>query len=191
GGVVAFFSILGWLPRGWLKLALARARASLALLAAAASHPAASSRFGLLLAGTVTGCLLAVRALGVPRGNWVVVSTLLVLRPEAGGTRRRALERLEGTLLGCVLAGGLIVLLHSVVLADVLIFLLLVGYFRLPPGSPWALAFFTPAVVLGVGLLEPGHWQWALNRALDVVAGTLVALAVGLLFGAREPPRAL
>ncbi len=137
------------------EVALARARASLALLAAAASHPAEGSRFGLLLAGTVTGCLLAVRALGVPRGNWVVVSTLLVLRPEAGGTRRRALERLEGTLLGCALAGGLLILLHSVVLTDLLIFLLLVGYFRLPPGSPWALAFFTPALVLGVGRSSP------------------------------------
>ena len=43
----------------------------------------------------------------------------------------------------------------------------------------------TPAVVLGISLLEPGNWHWAANRAVDVIAGTVVAVVVGFLLGGR------
>jgi uncharacterized membrane protein YccC len=52
----------------------------------------------------------------------------------------------------------------------------------------WSLTFFTPALVLGISLLEPGNWHWAANRAVDVAAGTLVALGAGLLSGRLTPP---
>ena len=160
-------------------------------LAASAASPLAASRFGVVLAATVTGCLLAVRALHIPRGNWVVVSVLVVLRPEASATRRRGVQRLGGTLAGCALAAALVFLVRSVALSQVLIFLLLVAYFRLlPVAYGWSLAFLTPAIVLGLALLEPGNWHWAANRALDVVAGTLVALLIGLLLQRAAPPQA-
>ncbi|MGO9830955.1 MAG: FUSC family protein [Myxococcaceae bacterium] len=189
GCAVACLLVLDTFPAAWFRLAFRRTATGLAFLAAAARSPAAAGRFGLLLAGTVTGCLLAVRLLGVPRGSWVVVSVLLVLRPESGTTRRRGLERLLGTLVGCLLAAALVFLVRPVALVDVLIFLLMAGYFRLQPRAyGWSLAFLTPAIVLGVGLLEPGNWHWAENRGLDVVAGTLVALGVGWLLGVKPAP---
>ncbi|MGO8968029.1 MAG: FUSC family protein [Myxococcaceae bacterium] len=189
GSAVACLVVLDTFPAGWLPLALRRAAAALRFLAAAATAPAAAGRFGLLLAGTVTGCLLVVRLLGVPRGSWVVVSVLLVLRPETATTRRRGLERLQGTLVGCLLAAALVFLVRPVALVDALIFLLMVGYFRLQPQAyGWSLAFLTPAIVLSVGLLEPGNWHWAERRGLDVAAGTLVALGVGWLLGAKPAP---
>ncbi len=189
GGTVAHLLLLDALPAGWIRRAAQRTVAGLRFLAASVASPAAAARFGLVLAAAVTGCLLAVRALEVRRGNWVVVSVLMVLRPELATTRRRGVERLAGTLVGCALAAALVFLVHSVVLTEMLILLLLVGYFRLQPEAyGWSLAFLTPAIVLGVGLLEPGNWHWATSRALDVAAGTLVALLVAVLLQRAAPP---
>ncbi len=189
GGTVAHLLLLDAWPAGWLRRAAQRTAAGVRFLTTSASSPAAAGRFGLVLAATVTGCLLAVRALEVRHGNWVVVSVLMVLRPGFATTQRRGLERLAGTLLGCTLAAALVFLSRSVVLTEVLIFLLLVGYFRLHPVAyGWSLAFLTPAIVLGVSLLEPGNWHFAASRAVDVVAGTLVALLVGILLERVAPP---
>lgn len=182
GGVVAaVFVLAGW-PRGWLRLSARRTRVGLRFLWRSMFSRRADGRFGFVLASTVSVCLFAVRALHLPRGHWVVVSVLVVLRPEPAVTQRRGLERLLGTLLGCALAAALVFLVRSPGLADACIFLLLVGFFRLQPVAyGWSLAFFTPAVVLGISLLEPGNWHWAANRAVDVAAGSLVALGVGFL----------
>jgi uncharacterized membrane protein YccC len=182
GGVVAGLFVVGAWPPGWLRVAARRTRVGLRFLWRSMVSRRADARFGFVLASTVSVCLFAVRALDLPRGPWVVVSVLVVLRPEPAVTQRRGLERLWGTLLGCALAAALVFLVRSPELADVCIFLLMVGFFRLQPVAyGWSLAFFTPAVVLGISLLEPGNWHWAANRAVDVAAGSLVALGVGFL----------
>jgi hypothetical protein len=190
GGLVTQLLVLGSYPKGWLGLSSRRAKDGFRFLWHSMSTDEGSVRFGFVLAATVSVCLFVVRALDLPRGHWVVVSVLVVLRPEATVTRRRGLERVAGTLFGCLLAVGLVSLVRTPLLADALLFLLMVGFFRLQRVAyGWSLAFFTPAMVLGISLLEPGNWHWAANRAVDVVAGTLVALVVGLLLGAR-PKRA-
>jgi uncharacterized membrane protein YccC len=182
GGLVAEVLVLDGYPRGWARLAVRRTQAGLRFLRRALTSPAEEVRFGFVLAATVSLCLFVVRALDLPRGQWVVVSVLMVLRPEHAVTRRRGLERVLGTLLGCLLAAALVFVVRSPWLADVFIFLLMVAFFRLQPSAyGWSLAFFTPAVVLGISLLEPGNWHWAANRAVDVAAGSLVALGAGFL----------
>ena len=182
GGVLAAGFLLSGYPRGWGRLVGKEARAALHFLRRAMLSPGADLRFGVVLASTVSACLFIVRALDLPRGHWVVVSVLVVLRPERVATHRRGMERVLGTLLGCLFGAGLVFALRSPWLADLCIFLLMVGFFRLQPQAyGWSLAFFTPAVVLGISLLEPGNWHWATNRAVDVAAGSLVALAVGFL----------
>ncbi len=190
GGAVAAACVLASFPRDWLGLAARRLSAGMHFLWRALLHPGAEVRFGLVLACTVSACLWAVRALDVPRGTWVVVSVLVVLRPDHAVTRRRGLERLWGTLLGCILAAALVFLVRWPWVADGLIFVLMVGFFRLQAAAyGWSLAFFTPALVLGISLLEPGNWHWAANRAVDVVAGSLVALVVGSLLGGSLRPQ--
>jgi Fusaric acid resistance protein-like len=187
GGTVGGVLVLWAYPRGWLRLAVHRAQEGLRFLWGALLAPGTDVRFGVVLAATVSVCLLLVRALDVPRGSWVVVSVLVVLRPEPAITRRRGLQRVAGTLWGCALAVVLVYFVRAPLLADVLLFLLMVAFFRLQPVAyGWSLAFFTPAVVLGISLLEPGNWHWAANRAVDVALGTLVALGVGFLVGGRQ-----
>ena len=182
GGLVALACVLARFPKGWLRLAVRRLSTAVHLLGRAFGSSEVEVLFGLVLAFTVAACLWVVRALDLPRGSWVVVSVLVVLRPDHAVTQRRGLERVWGTLLGCLLAAALVSVVRSPWLADGLIFLLLVGFFRLQAVAyGWSLAFFTPAVVLGISLLEPGNWHWAANRAVDVAAGSLVATGVAFL----------
>jgi hypothetical protein len=182
GGLVALACVLARFPKGWLRLAVRRLSTAVHLLGRAFGSSEVEVRFGLVLAFTVAACLWVVRALDLPRGSWVVVSVLVVLRPDHAVTQRRGLERVWGTLLGCLLAAALVSVVRSPWLADGLIFLLMVGFFRLQAVAyGWSLAFFTPAVVLGISLLEPGNWHWAANRAVDVAAGSLVATGVAFL----------
>jgi hypothetical protein len=186
GGALAAASILSAYPKGWLSLAVRRTRDGARFLCREVRSGEGDARFGLVLASTVSVCLLVVRALDLPRGHWVVVTVLVVLRPEVAVTQRRGLERVVGTLLGGALAVGLVFVVRWPWLADVLIFLLMVGFFRCQPVAyGWSLAFFTPAIVLGISLLEPGNWHWAANRAVDVAAGSLVALGAGFLLRGR------
>ena len=188
---MALACVLAVFPKGWLRLAGRRLSAGVHLLWRALRSPDVEVRFGLVLACTVSACLWVVRALDLPRGSWVVVSVLVVLRPDHAVTRRRGLERVWGTLLGCLLAAALVSVVRSPWLADGLIFLLMVGFFRLQAVAyGWSLAFFTPAVVLGISLLEPGNWHWAANRAVDVAAGSIVATGVAFLLrgSLRRPP---
>jgi hypothetical protein len=190
GGAVAGVFLVAGYPKGWLRLAARRTRAGAQFLWRATRSTEGDMRFGLALAATVSACLFVVRALDLPRGYWVVVSVLVVFRPEQAATRRRGLDRLYGTLLGCALAIGLVFLVRAPWLADVMLFLLMVGFFRLlPVAYGWSLAFFTPALVLGISLLEPGNWHWAANRAVDVAAGSLVALGAGALLRGRPGRR--
>jgi hypothetical protein len=189
GGALAAAFILASYPRGWLPLAAQRLSTGMHFLWRALRSPLREVRFGLVLAFTVAVCLLVVRELDLPRGTWVVVSVLVVLRPDHALTRRRGLQRLWGTLLGCLLAAALVLVVRSPWQADGLIFVLLVGFFRLQAVAyGWSLAFFTPAIVLGISLLEPGNWHWAANRAVDVAAGSLVALLVGYLLRGTQRP---
>jgi hypothetical protein len=186
GGALAVASVLLAYPKGWLHLALVRTREGARFLWRALRSGVGDVRFGLVLAATVSACLLVVRVLDLPRGAWVVVTVLVVLRPEREVTRRRGLERVLGTILGGALAVALVFLVRWPWLADVLIFVLMVGFFRCQPVAyGWSLAFFTPAIVLSISLLEPGNWHWAANRAVDVAAGSLVALGAAFLLRGR------
>ena len=103
GGTVAVVLVVWAYPHGWPSLAVNRLRTGLHFLWDAVFSSEGDVRFGFVLAATVSVCLLVVRALELPRGYWVVVSVLVVLRPEAAVTRQRGFERVAGTLLGSAL----------------------------------------------------------------------------------------
>jgi hypothetical protein len=46
--------------------------------------------------------------INVPRGYWIAFTIMVVLQPDYGSTRQRALARIGGTVGGIVLAGGLL-----------------------------------------------------------------------------------
>ena len=69
-------------------------------------------RHALRLAVTVAIAATIDRAFDLPRGYWIPLTVLFVLRPDFGSTYTRGLQRYVGTALGVVLATVITAALH-------------------------------------------------------------------------------
>ncbi len=83
------------------RSALAILRANLSLSSIALRH---AIRCGACLAVAVVG----ERALAIPHGYWIPMTTAIVLKPDFAGTFSFGLQRVLGTMLGLVLTTGLV-----------------------------------------------------------------------------------
>ena len=115
--------------------------------------------------------------LQIPHGIWLPLTALVVSQPEFGGTLRRAIERILGTIGGAVVAAILLWQLKDNLLLDVAIVALGFGAFLLLRRR-YALAMvcITPMVILLLGLSEPDPWIDIRDRLIDTALGGALAL---------------
>lgn len=129
------------------------------------------------------------RQAGIPRGYWVSLTILVVLRPDFGATFQRSLMRVLGTLVGLVLAS----LLVHFVLGDstAALIVLLAGCFfgmRLAgQANMWLSSLFLAGVVVTLLALAgfPAH-STVLDRSVDTALGGAVALLAALFWPSWE-----
>lgn len=143
----------------------------------------------LLLRYTLRVTVLSVLAVAVyeifkiPRGYWIAFTIIVVLQPDYGATRRRAAERILGTVAGTLLGSALIWVrlplgLH-IGLAALTAFLF--AYF-LKRRYGWAVFFVTLMLVLITDAVTHVSLEFTVGRLLSNLAGGLVALGAALLF---------
>ncbi|MFH8927210.1 FUSC family protein [Streptomyces pristinaespiralis] len=150
---------------------------------------AARTAIGLGAARLVAG------SLDLTHGFWVLLAVLTLGRTTAGETWTAVRSALAGTLVGALAAG---VLLYGVghephAYAGLLAPAMLAA-FSLGPllGVAWAQGLFTLVVATAFAQLAPASWQLAEARIVDVLAGSVIGLACGLLAwpaGARREVR--
>jgi uncharacterized membrane protein YccC len=130
-----------------------RLRDPVAILRANLAPDSAVLRHAARVALLVAGSDLVVRLGGADRGYWVPLTVLVVLRPDFATTFQRSSMRVLGTIVGLLLATGLV---HWV------------------PGGPWYLVLLVSLFFFGLRLAGPG------NLALSAVgvAGLVVVLLV-------------
>ncbi len=138
---------------------------------------------GLQLAAAVLVAYAVSTLLGLPEHLWAVMTTLIVMRPNAGGTWDAGWDRARGTLFGA--AGGLAgVWLEQAGGPPLAILLVVVGGMAFTSAANSALrsAPVAALIILGAGHL-PGHsaLQVAALRVGQIGVGVTVAMAVALL----------
>jgi uncharacterized membrane protein YccC len=144
-------------------------------------------RLGTLLALSV----LLYKWLKIPHGYWLGLTLVVVMQPDYGSTRQRAAERVLGTLLGSVLASGLLFLKlpHIVFLAATALTAFLFALF-LKRRYDVAVVFLTVMVVLLTEIGGPTSWQLTLERiGCTLAGGGLALLAAHLFWPAWEKDR--
>ncbi len=141
-----------------------------------------------LRAGVAVGAAWFVARLFVPdHASWVVVTTLAVLQPYQGATLTRAIERVIGTVLGCLVAVAVTFLVHSPMGLALVMTPLSVAAVATRPRSYRLFTFFLTPVFVLLAERYPGDYQTALVRAGASVLGGAVALVAALLvFPASE-----
>jgi hypothetical protein len=121
--------------------------------------------------------------LDLSHGFWVLLTILTVLRASAAETRSALRPALVGTVLGSVVAAGLLVVgVSPEVYAVLLPVAMLVGFAAGPLLGPgWAQALFTLVIALVFAQVSPVDWRLAEARVVDVLVGAAVGLLIGLL----------
>ncbi|MFE1172963.1 FUSC family protein [Streptomyces sp. NPDC058773] len=133
---------------------------------------------GLAAARAIAGLL------DLQHGFWVLLATLTLTRTTSLETRSAVRQALAGTLVGAVLAGGMLALVHDrdTVYAVVLPVVMLVAFIAGPlRGLAWAQGGFTLVVATLFAQVSPVTWQLAPVRLVDVLVGSVIGLACGLV----------
>ncbi|MFF4696085.1 FUSC family protein [Streptomyces chattanoogensis] len=143
---------------------------------------------GLAAARAIAGLL------DLSHGFWVLLATLTLTRTTSLETRSVVRQALIGTLIGAVAAGVLLALVadrntvYAVVLPVVMFSAFTVGPLR---GQAWAQGGFTLVVATLFAQVAPVTWQLAPTRFADVLTGSLIGLACGVLAWPRGAGREL
>ncbi len=133
-------------------------------------------RFALRLsAAMMAGALIAVSLGWVAHGNWVLLTTAVIMRASYGWTRKRRDDRIVGTLIGCVIASVAVPLLGIVGLVVLLGFAVALtqGFVR----SNYRVASVGASVValIALHLSDPAVTAPVLTRLADTLIGAAIA----------------
>jgi uncharacterized membrane protein YccC len=137
-------------------------------------------RHAIRLAATAAIATAIGEALRLPRGFWAVVTVLVVLKPNFGGTIERVIQRIVGTIVG-----GVIAMLISIFWRDAGMLFFCVALLAFVSFSirSFGYGFFTlvitPLFMVLLDLANPGDWAVSLFRILDTLIGGMLALIGG------------
>ncbi len=125
----------------------------------------------------------AMKFFSLKHGYWLPLTTMVVLQPDFGSTRKKAFERLVGTLAGSILA-SLVLWLglpFPVLMAATAVTAFCFGYY-LRRNYAIAVVFITLFVVVLTESLGPATLELTVERFGDTFAGGLLALLAALVF---------
>ena len=140
-------------------------------------------RYILRLGALLMPSVLVHEWLGIPHGYWLGLTLIVVMQPDYGSTRQRAAERVLGTLLGSLLASGLLFLRlpHAWLLAAAAFNAFFFALF-LKRRYDVAVVFLTLMVVLLTEIGGPVDWRLTAERLACTLAGGGLALIAAHFF---------
>ena len=127
--------------------------------------------------------VVAMKLLQLPHGYWLPFTVVVVLQPDYGSTRQKAVQRVIGTLIGGALASVLLWLHPShmtVMFATAAMGFAFTFYLKRNYGV--AVVFITLFVVLLTEASGGFNLSFAVERMASTVAGGLFALVAALVF---------
>ncbi|WP_233881747.1 FUSC family protein [Paraburkholderia flagellata] len=123
------------------------------------------------------------RLLPLTNAYWIVMTSIIILKPGYSLTRQRNAQRIVGTLIGCIASIALILLVKQPLVLLVSMFAAMVMSYSLLLFNYTASVVFTSAyVLLMFHLLAPGSMRIIGERAIDTVVGCTIAIAASHLF---------
>ncbi|MFA6289302.1 MAG: FUSC family protein [Opitutaceae bacterium] len=123
------------------------------------------------------------RGFDIPRGYWIALTVIMVLQPDYGSTRKRAGQRILGTLAGSLLASAFLWVRMPLPLLDLLIGATVFG-FAYYQKQRYGIAVFciTLMLVLLTETSSAVHLDFTLDRLLCSLGGGVLALVGALIF---------
>jgi uncharacterized membrane protein YccC len=123
------------------------------------------------------------RILPLTNAYWIVMTTLIIMKPGYSLTKQRNTQRIVGTAIGCAVSIALIYTVHSPpILLAVMFASMVMSYSLLLFNYAASVVFTSSYVLLLFHLLAPGSLRIIGERAIDTVIGCALAIAASHLF---------
>jgi len=123
------------------------------------------------------------RLLPLTNAYWIVMTSIIILKPGYSLTRQRNAQRIVGTLIGCAASVAMILLVKDPLVLLVSMFAAMVMSYSLLLFNYTASVVFTSSyVLLMFHLLAPGSMRIIGERAIDTVVGCMIAIGASHLF---------
>lgn len=130
-----------------------------------------------VMVGYSIGALLEVN-----NSYWILLTIIVIMRPNYGLTKTRSKQRITGTLIGAAIAVGIVLLIQNPVFYAIIAFVTLILAFAMVQRNyKTSAVFITLSVVFIYALLQPNVLDVIQYRVLDTVIGAGLA-AAGNLF---------
>lgn len=127
------------------------------------------------------------KLLPVTNSYWIVLTTVIILKPGFSLTRQRNTQRIVGTIIGCAASVAFLFFVKSTVaLVAVMIACMLMAYSLLLINYAAAVVFISAYVLLFYNLLAPTGMRLIGERAVDTVIGCTIAIGISYLFANWE-----
>ena len=123
------------------------------------------------------------RLLPLTNAYWIVMTTIIILKPGYSLTKQRNTQRIVGTTIGCAASIALILSVKEPPLLLTVMFACMVMSYSLLLFNYTASVVFTSSyVLLMFHLLAPGSMRIIGERAIDTALGCAIAIAASHLF---------
>lgn len=108
---------------------------------------------------------------------WILLTIIVIMRPSYGLTKERSKDRIIGTLIGAVIAVGIVLLTQNEILYAVLALVSLVFAFALiQQNYKWAAALITISIVFVYSFINPKALEVIQYRVIDTFIGAIIAV---------------
>ncbi len=134
--------------------------------------------------------------LGLAAGNqlvhqnsyWILLTIVVILRPNYALTKSRAAQRILGTLLGAAIGAGILLLTTNQNLYGIVaVISLLFGFAFIQKNYRIAATYITLSIILLYGIMVDNTWEMIKFRILDTTIGAVISLmAVYLMWPSWE-----
>lgn len=139
-------------------------------------------RHSLRFAVTATITYFFGTLLEIKNTYWIILTLLVIMRPNYGLTKGRSINRIAGTLIGAVIAAVIIFMTQSTAVYSILAAISLTFALSLTQQNyRWAAVFFTTTIIFSYSLLTPNAFEIIQYRVLDTAIGALLAVVANYL----------
>jgi uncharacterized membrane protein YccC len=113
---------------------------------------------------------------------WILLTIVVIMRPSYGLTKERSKDRIIGTLIGAIIAIGIVLLTQNIVVYAVLAYISLILAFSLiQQNYKSAAALITISIVFLYSFMNPNTFEVIQYRVLDTIIGATIAVVANYI----------
>ncbi len=113
---------------------------------------------------------------------WILLTIIVIIRPNFGLTKERSKDRIIGTVIGAVIAIGIVLITQNTIIYGILaITSLTLAFSLLQQNYTSAAALITISIVFLYSFMNPNAFEVIQYRVVDTIIGAIIAIAANYI----------